>query len=191
MYIFNNGRKSLNDQWFTSFHPKPDIFSLLLLSDDHGFLSPQTPRKPPSYVCRGTICKEDNVVIWFQQVLKGGHWRAKFVREAITAVANPLQVSHNTIRRLWQRALPILYCMLFSRYPTLCFASAVDTWFRVSGLLVHNSKHSSSLWWSNDWLFQSNCPFQCGSYDHSVQWATYVFIRYSLRTSIHHTGAYF
>jgi hypothetical protein len=93
MYIFNNGRKSLNDQWFTSFHPKPDIFSLLLLSDDQGFLSPQTPRKPPSYVCRGASCKartEDNVVIWLQQVLKGGQLKGKICARSNNCRGEPV-----------------------------------------------------------------------------------------------------
>jgi hypothetical protein len=126
MYIFNDGRKSLNVELFTSFCPKPDFFSFLLLSDDQGFLSTQTPRTPPSCVCRETRFKgrtKENLFRWLLSELKVGHRRAKFAREAITAVANTLRVSHKTIRRLWQRALPIIPCMLFSRYPTLCFAS--------------------------------------------------------------------
>ena len=90
MYIFNIGRKSLNDQLFKSFCRKSDSVGFLLISDAHGFLCPQTPAKPYSCVCRERRFKgrtEENVVTWFLWKLKVGHQNAKFAREAVTAWA--------------------------------------------------------------------------------------------------------
>jgi hypothetical protein len=92
MYIFNNGRKSLNDQLFKSFCRKSDLVGFLLISDAHGLLCPQTPAKPSSCVCREKRFKgrtEENVVTWFLWKLKVGHQNAKFAREAVTAWAKP------------------------------------------------------------------------------------------------------
>jgi hypothetical protein len=105
MYIFNNGRKSLNDQLLTSFCQKSDLVGFLLLSDAHGLLCPQTPAKPYSCVCREKRFKgrtQENVVTWFLWELKLGHQNAKFAREAITAWAKRYMC---LTARFWRRTL--------------------------------------------------------------------------------------
>ena len=147
MYIFNNGRKSLNDQLLTSFCQKSDLVGFLLLSDAHGLLCPQTPAKPYSCVCRekrfkGRTQENVPVVTWFLWALKLGHQNAKFAREH-NRLGEALHVSHST---LLAAHTAIICCMLFSRYPALCYI--VMSGFLISCFSRHssNSKHSSSLW---------------------------------------------